>query len=74
MKAWKVLAVVLASLAMPGCVSKEKPAQAAAQPAPGGPSPEQHAIVARLLDAHQETVEQMRVSSALRAQHKVECN
>ena len=66
MKAWKVLAVMSMALALPGCVSKEKPLEpAAADP---------HTIVAHLLDAHHETVGQMRVSTALRPQHKVECN
>ena len=75
MKAWKVLAVVLASLALPGCVSKEKPAQpVSVRPAQDDPSAEQHTIVAHLLDAHHEAVGQMRVSAALRPQHKVECN
>lgn len=73
MKAWKVLAIVLTSLALPGCVSKEKPVQPAAA-APGDPSAEQHAIVAHLLDAHQEAVGQIRVSAALRSQQKVACN
>jgi hypothetical protein len=76
MKAWKLLAVVLASLAFQGCVSKEKPAQPAAaeRPAERDPSAEQRAIVAHLLDAHQEAVGQMRVSIALRSQHNTECN
>ena len=74
MRAWKVLAVVLASLALAGCVSKEKPVQpaGAAQPAPE-PSADHRIIVAHLLDAHEEAVGQMRVSTALRAQHKAEC-
>ena len=76
MRAWKMLAVVLASLALPGCISKEKPVQpaAAARLAQADPSVEQHASVAYLLDAHHETVGQIRVSAALRPQHKVECN
>ena len=66
MKAWKALAVMMMALALPGCVSKEKSLEPAAA--------EEHAIVAQLLDAHHETVGQMRVSTALRPQHKVECN
>ena len=77
MKAWKVLAVVLASAALSGCVSKEKPQEAAGarQPVEDNTAADQHAIiVAQLLDVHHEAVGQMRVSAALRPQPKVECN
>ena len=67
MKAWKALAVMLVALALTGCVSKEKPPEPAA-------ATDQDTIVAHLLDAHHETVGQMRVSTALRPQNKVECN
>jgi outer membrane murein-binding lipoprotein Lpp len=61
MKAWKVLAVVLTSLLLAGCVSKEKamePAGAAApRPVQGDAASEQLATVAHM-----------------RPQHRVDCN
>jgi hypothetical protein len=78
MKAWKVLAVVLTSLAVTGCVSKEKPLEPAGATAPrhaqGEPADERLATVAHLLEAHHETVGQIRVSAALRPQQRVDCN
>lgn len=78
MKAWKVLAVVLTSLVLAGCVSKEKPLEPVGATAPrhaqGDAADEGLATVAYLLEAHHETVGQMRVSAALRPQHRVDCN
>lgn len=78
MKAWKVLAVVLTSLVVAGCVSKEKPLEPAGTAAPrhaqGDAADERLATVAHLLEAHHETVGQMRVSVALRPQQPVDCN
>ena len=77
MKAWRVLAVVLTSLALTGCMSREKPLQASAgasRPAQEDPADERRAIVAQLLEAHHETVGQMRVSSAIRPHQPADCN
>jgi outer membrane murein-binding lipoprotein Lpp len=78
MKAWKVLAVVLTSLLFPGCVSKEKAMEpvGAASPrqAQSDPAEERLVTVAHLLEAHHEAVGQIRVSAALRPQHRVDCN
>lgn len=77
MKASKVLAVVFTTLAFMGCVSREMAPQAGAvnPPAtPNDPAEERRVIVAHLLEAHHETVGQMRVSSALRHQPTVSCN
>lgn len=77
MKAARVLAAVLISLAMTGCLSSEMPLQSGAavprhaQPDAGGGTP---TLVAQLLEAHHETVGQIRVSSALRPQQRIDCN
>lgn len=77
MKAAVVLAVMLMSVAVTGCVSREIPVQPTTDlPRPAGDSPaeEQRTIVAHLLEAHNETVDQMRVSAALRPQQQRNCN
>ena len=77
MKASKVLAVVFTTLAFTGCVSREMAQQAGATSPPVTPSDsteERRVIVAHLLEAHHETVGQMRVSSALSHQPTVSCN
>ncbi len=77
MKACKVLAVVLTSLMLPGCVSKDKamePAGAAStRDVWVDAADERLATVEHLLEAHHETVGQMRVS-ALRTERRVDCN
>jgi outer membrane murein-binding lipoprotein Lpp len=78
MKTWKALAVVLTSLVLPGCISKEKamePVSAASPRASQAEATEERlATVAYLLEAHHEAVGQIRVSAALRPQHRVDCN
>jgi hypothetical protein len=78
MKACKVLALVLTSLILPGCISKEKAVEpvGAASPraGPGEATEERVATVAHLLEAHHEAVGQIRVSAAMRPQHRVDCN
>ena len=78
MKAWKVLAVVLTSFLLPGCVSKEKAMEptgaAAPRHAQADGANEQLATVAHLLEAHHEAVGQIRVSAAMRPQTRVDCN
>ena len=79
MKAWKVLAVVLTSLLLPGCVSKEKAMEPTGATAPhhaqaDAANEQQLATVAHLLEAHNEAVGQIRVSAAMRPQTRVDCN
>jgi len=77
MKAASVLAAVLISLTMTGCMFKDQPTRdeaAASRPAPESPAEETRVLVAQLLDAHNEAVGQIRVSSALRAQSQADCN
>jgi hypothetical protein len=75
MKASKVLAVVLTSLAFTGCISKEMAPQAGpVHPVADDPTEERRVVVAHLLEAHHETVGQMRVSSALQQQPPASCN
>jgi hypothetical protein len=77
MKTSQVLALVLISLTVTGCVSREIPLQQGAdrsRPAQDVAADEQSAV-AQLLEAHHETVGQMRVTAvALRPQQQVDCN
>lgn len=76
MKASQVLAIVLTSLAVTGCVPHERPLMtgSASAGATRDETPvESRAIVAHLVDIHNETVGQMRVSAAP-VQPRLDCN
>jgi hypothetical protein len=77
MKPVGVLAIMLAWLAMAGCVSRDVPERASTVPTRSvqeAPADEGRLIVADLLEAHHEAVGQMRVSAALRPQLHANCN
>lgn len=78
MKAARVLAAVLTALSMTGCLSQEKPSRSegtSPRPASEQPAEESQRLVSVLLEAHHETVGQMRVSSStLHAHPRIDCN